>query len=85
MPRVTSILRAAVCLAGGAALGFAVGLGLAVALGVYERWKDPSDPSSYGGGLLIGVLTIPCGLLFGLIGGAKVAQRWTKGSCRAWL
>jgi ethanolamine transporter EutH len=79
MSRVTRILKLGSCAVGGASLGFAVGVGLAVALGIYERWKEPNDPSAYGSGLLIGALTIPAGILLGLVCGARVGQRWAKG------
>jgi hypothetical protein len=83
MSRVAHILKVGVCLVSGAALGFAGGAGLAAALGIYERWKEPGDPSAYGSGLLIGVLTIPAGILLGLVCGARVGQRWAKGiGCR---
>jgi hypothetical protein len=77
MSRMTKVAKALVCILGGAAAGGAGGIGIAVAVMSWVRWRYPDDPSAGSVGI-IGMMTVPLGVLIGMMGGAFCADRWMK-------
>jgi hypothetical protein len=62
---------------GGAVVGTAAGVAVAVGIGALSRWQSPNDPSA-GSAAIIVVLTAPAGLLLGMIGGCLCGIHWEK-------
>ncbi len=82
MKVLRNIGKAVICIGGGAVAGIAIGLGIAIAVGLYGKWRAPDDPSA-GSGAIIAMLTVPFGLLTGVIVGVVATARWIKaGSAR---
>jgi hypothetical protein len=60
---------------GGAIVGAALGMGFAMAVGLYSKWANPSDPSA-GSVAIIVIFTAPVGLFLGALVGLFVGFRW---------
>jgi hypothetical protein len=77
MARLPNWLRGLFWVIAGAVGGCACGTGFAMGLGLYYQWTHPNDPSA-GSVAIVGMCTVPLGILFGMLAGVFYAARLEK-------